>query len=366
MSRRRRSAAPPAPVVLAPVVLALVVLALVSAAPRAPAWAQAIDLSRGGPVEVTARDGFEWRDADQEVIATGDARAVRDNVTVLADRLVAHFRKKADPQGAGSQGGVAQGSAALGGAQPDAARSTAVTTGTADLDNGSTEIYRLDAIGHVRIVTPTDEAVGDKAVYDIDKAVLVMTGHGLKLTTPQYVLTARDSLEYWSQEHMAVGRGNAVVVATDGRRLSGDVLVAYLKNEPAGSGGGQPAAAQAAARPAPGASAESAGKLDRVEAFGNVEVRTQADIVRGERGIYVPETGVARVLGNVRITHGQNQMAGAAADVNMKTGIAHVISDPGKRVQGLIIPNDAQGQGAGQGAPGTPPRPPGNPAGPRR
>jgi lipopolysaccharide export system protein LptA len=115
-------------------------------------------------------------------------------------------------------------------------------------------------------------------------------------------------------------------------------------------------AAPAAAKPAPGASAESAGKLDRVEAFGNVEVRTQTDIVRGERGIYVPDTGIARVLGRVRITHGQNQMAGAAADVNMKTGIAHVISDPGQRVQGLIIPNDAESRG--QGAPGTPPQPP--------
>ncbi len=35
--------------------------------------------------------------------------------------------------------------------------------------------------------TPTDEAVGDKAVYDIDQAVLVMTGKDLKLTTPQDV-----------------------------------------------------------------------------------------------------------------------------------------------------------------------------------
>jgi lipopolysaccharide export system protein LptA len=316
-------------------------LAVLIAAPPA-AQAQGIDLSSGGPVEVTARDGFEWRDGEQVIIATGDARAVRDNVTVLADRLVAHYRKKPTAQGATTPAAGTQGAG----------------TGAADLDNGSTEIYRLDAIGHVRIVTPTDEAVGDKAVYDIDKAVLVMTGHGLRLTTPQYNLTARDSLEYWSQQHMAVGRGNGLVVATDGRRLSGDVLVAYLTNTDAGptADGAKPVAKPAATAGAPpSATPESTGKLDRAEAFGNVEVRTQVDVVRGDRGVYVPETGIARVLGNVRITHGQNQMAGAAADVNMKTGIAHVISDPARRVQGLIIPNDARTQSPGNQSPGGPP-----------
>ncbi len=55
-----------------------------------------------------------------------------------------------------------------------------------------------------------------------------------------------------------------------------------------------------------------------MEAFGNVEVRTQTDIVRGDRGVYVPDTGMARVVGHVRITHGDNQLDGPAADVNMR------------------------------------------------
>ena len=60
-----------------------------------------------------------------------------------------------------------------------------------------------------------------------------MTGRDLKLTTPNDVLTARDSLEYWSQKHMAVARGNAVVVTNDGRRLAADTLVAYTTDAPA-------------------------------------------------------------------------------------------------------------------------------------
>ena len=307
-------------------------------APLTPsrAWAQPIDLSSGGPVEVTALDGFEWHESDQTVTASNEARAVRGNVTVLADRLVAHYRKKATA------------------APASTASPAAATPGGVESDTGSNEIYRLDAIGHVRIVTPTEEAVGDKAVYDIDQALLLMTGGGLRLTTPQYVMTARDSMEYWSKQHMAVGRGNALVVATDGRRLSGDVLVGYTKDD--ASPAGSKAAESRPETPRPGSGpatvADRAGKLERVEAYGNVEVRTQTDTVRGDRGVYVPDSGMARVLGSVRVIHGQNVISGSAADVNMKSGIAHVVSDPGRRVQGLMMPNEKPGQaGAKPAAP---------------
>jgi lipopolysaccharide export system protein LptA len=311
------------------------------------AAAQPIDMSGGGPVEVTARGQFEWRQNDQEVIATVDCRAVRGDVTVLADRMVAHYRKKGTgPNAAGTA--------------PAAAPATPAKPAdpATDAENGGNEVYRLDAEGHVRILTPTDEAVGDKAVYDIDQAVLVMTGHAMRLTTPQDVMTARDSMEYWSQLHMSVGRGDAVVVTDDGRRIAADVLVAYSippsQQSPAGA---TPAAAQAPAaaggKPADPLLAAS-GKLKRVEAFGNVDVRTQVDTVRGDRGVYVPETGISRVVGHVRITHGDDQMNGPAADVNMKTGIAHLISDPTQRVEGLLMPANTQPPPAGPPPSGKP------------
>jgi len=301
-----------------PAVFRLCAVLLALGAPAA-AGAQQIDLSSGGPVAITARDGFEWRDAEQVVIATGDARAVRDNVTVIADRLIARYRKKA-----GTAPAASSGVPSLGG------------------DSGGNEIYRLEAEGNVRIFTPTDEAVGDRAVYDIDQAVMVMTGRALRLTTPTQVMTARDSLEYWSQKRMAVGRGNAVVVTTDARRLAADTLVAYIEEE-----GAAPRPAAAGAEP-PGAG----GKLKRLEAYGNVEARTATDVIRGDRALYTPDTGLARVIGNVRVTSGQNQINGPAAEVNMRTGVARMLADPGGRVQGVIVPNSTPGAGLGAAIPG--------------
>ena len=54
----------------------------------------------GQPITITADQGIEWRQLDHEVIATGNATAIRGNVTVQCDQLIAHYRKKATPPAA--------------------------------------------------------------------------------------------------------------------------------------------------------------------------------------------------------------------------------------------------------------------------
>lgn len=299
----------------------------------AQAHAQQLDLSHGGPVAITASDGIEWRQDQRKVIARGNARAVRGNVTVTADQLIAYYRPKD-------------------GAAPAAPQPSGSLPG-ADADTGGNEIYRLEALGNVHIFTPTDQAQGDRAIYDIDQAVLVMTGHDLKLTTPSDVLTARDTMEYWSQKHMAVARGNAVVVTNDAKRMTADTLVAYTSDTQ------QPpaAATQVAAKPAGQPSDNddplaASGKLQKVEAFGNVTVRTPTDTAVGDRAVYVPDTGIARLAGKVRITRGQNQLDGTEAEVNMKTGISRLLSEASGGVRGLVVPNDSTNKQLG--APGSP------------
>jgi lipopolysaccharide export system protein LptA len=297
-----------------------------------PAMAQQLDLSHGGPIDITARDGIEWRQNEQQVIARGDARATRGTATVTADRLTAWYRKKG----------------ATSAPQPPPSAGLAIDTSTE-----GNEVYRLQADGHVIIFTATDRAQGDKATYDLDQSVLVMTGRDLRLTTPNNTITSRDDLEYWPQKHMAVARGNAVVVTSDAKRVAADTLVAYTTENPAaGSGAAKSAATPAAAKTADDPLAAS-GKLQRVEAFGNVSIRTPTDTVTGNRGVYVPDTGMARLGGNVRITRGQNQLNGAEADVNMKTGIATLIArtpgaaQPADRVHGLVMPNDESNKSLG-------------------
>jgi len=306
--------------------IAVRLIALTLAIFPAVAGAQQLDMSRGGPVAITANDGIEWRQNEHQVIARGDARAVRGTVTVTADRLVAWYRPKGDVARQAATPGIAGGT-----------------------DTGGNEIYRLQAEGNVHIFTLTDQAFGDHAVYDLDQAVLVMTGRGLRLTTPSQVLTARDTLEYWPQKRMAVARGDAVVVTQDARRLAADTMVAYTQEGP------DPNAVHPVSAIPKAASADdplaASGRLERVEAFGNVSVRTVTDTVTGDRAVYVPDTGMARLGGGVRITRGETQLNGGEADVNMKTGVARLLSGASGRVAGLVVPNDPANQGLEPTAP---------------
>jgi lipopolysaccharide export system protein LptA len=239
---------------------------------------------------------------------------VRGGVTVEADRLLARYRPR-------------------GGAAAAQARAPAEGPG------GGGEIWRLEAEGNVVVSTATDRAEGERAVYDMDQSVMVMTGQNLRLVNPDNTLTARDSIEYWSARRMAVARGNAVVVTADGRRVRADTLVAYFAES--GAPGAPP-------RPQPAASAGGAAQqnssLERVEAYGNVEIRTAEEVVRGDRGVYGPNSGIARLLGQVRITRGDNTLTGQEAIVNMQTGVARLVSAPGARVQGLVVPQQGQQQ----------------------
>jgi lipopolysaccharide export system protein LptA len=62
---------------------------------------------------------------------------------------------------------------------------------------------------------------------------------------------------------------------------------------------------------------------------------------------------MARLLGNVRITRGDNQINGREAIVNLRTGVARLVSAPGARVQGLVVPQ--QQQPSGEATPGARP-----------
>ena len=323
--------------------------------PVQPALAQGIDLTQGGPIQITSQDGIEWRQAEQIVIARGDAKAVRGNVTVTADQLIAWYRRKGEPATARPVAVDATGSTG--------ATGTSALPGATDTEGN--EVFRMRAEGNVHIHTVTDQGWGDQATYDLDQAVLVMTGRNLKLTTPDNTLTARDTLEYWSQKHMAVARGDAVVVTNDAKRISADTLVAYtVEAPPAGTGPATPGVApvrpapqgrNAAAPPSPAPAIDSmasmAGRLERVEAFNNVSVRTLTDIVTGDRAVYVPDTGIAHLGGHVRISRGQNQVNGSQAVVNMKTGIATLLAGDGDRVKGLMIPNDQSNPPSGNNTP---------------
>lgn len=267
-------------------IVPLLVLCLALADPGS-ATAQGLSFSNDksdAPMEVFADDGIEWEQDRKVFTARGNARAVRGEVTVAADVLRAYYREK---------------------------------------EGGGADIWRLDAEGHVKISSPGETAYGDSAVYDVDNAILVLSGRRVRLVTEEDEITADRQLEYWEKKQMAVARGNASAVRGD-KKLRADVLSAHFRKGKDGDT-----------------------KIYRVDAYENVHIVTETDVVTADRGVYEVESGIATLTGSVRLTRDNTQLNGCSAEVNLKTGVSNLRScaqaGSGKgRVQGIFQPDSVK------------------------
>ena len=250
------------------------------------------------PIEVTAESGIEWQQEKRRFIARGKAVALQGDVSVAGDTLMADYRT---------------------------------------LTDGANELYRVFATGNVTMKSATETATGNAAVYDFDKAVLVLEGDNVKLETGDGFVMARRALQYWSNERVAVAEGSAMAEDAESRRLHADKLIAFFR------------------QPEPGEVVTTAGR-DRadivfMQAFGNVRMETTKETVRGNRGNYNIESGIATLEGSVKISQDNNQLGGGFAVMNVRGGTSRLFGSAeeagmespreNERVRALIAPSAA-------------------------
>lgn len=280
----------------------------------------------GKPTNIEADNGIEWQQANRVYIARGNAKATRGETTVTADTLYAYYRPaQSNAVAPNSAAPPAQGNAA---APPSAA-----PKGGGGLDDGANQVYRLEADGNVVFITPTQTAYGDHAVYDLDQALLVMTGKNLKIVTPEDVVTARDTLEWYDQKQIGVARGDALAVrqAPVQKSIRGDVLIAEI-SKPAN----QPS------------------KISKIDAHGHVILTSPDEVAHGDSAVYNLDTGIATLAGNVSLTKGENELRGQYEIVDTNNNVSRLLSAPPSaqltgggptRVEGLLVraPQDQAG-----------------------
>jgi lipopolysaccharide export system protein LptA len=310
----------------------------------------------GKPINIEAEQGIEWQQNNHVYIARGNARATRGQATLFGDTLTAFYRpicggdaaaapakdrplpakdttKPARPQATqGTSSAPTRASGEKERACPDGKGAAAQAGGAVDkrgnagagdpIGGNSTEIYRVEADGNVRIATETQTVYGDHAVYEVDQARLVVTGRNLKLETPRDTVTARDSLEWYDDKQLAVARGDAVAVR-EGKRLRGDVLTAEVLKEQ-----------------------NQSSHISRIDATGNVLVSSLDQIARGDAGVYNVDTGIATLTGRVTLTRADNELRGQYAVIDLNNNVSRLLSAPPSakltdaqpRVHGLLVP----------------------------
>lgn len=263
-------------------------LALVITLPGFAA-AQEMNVQQGdSTIQVTASDGIEWHRDRQVYIAIGDAVAVREDLTVYADRLLAHYRS----------------------------------------DDDREDIYKVEAVGQVRIITENGEEIfGDHAIYLLEEGALEVTGDDLRYESTEETVTAEDSLEYLENAEgdgpIAIARGDAFVDRTNGDQIRGDVVTAHFRDNEEGDS-----------------------EMYEAESVGNVEVENDRVFASGDQGIYYTHDETATLEGDVKITRGDNQLNGDRAEIDLRSGVSRLLATEGQGVSGLISPNEDEESGS--------------------
>lgn len=106
---------------------------------------------------ITARDKITYQANKNEMNAYGNAKAVRGEDTIVANRLIGRFRK--DPA------------------------------------TGESKLHEMEAIGDVVITTPTDVLTGDRGVYMADANKATITGNVRIDRGPNVITGARGEVD---------------------------------------------------------------------------------------------------------------------------------------------------------------------------
>jgi len=237
----------------------------------------ALNPDRDQPLEITADETLEWHRNTRQYIARGNVIVKQGEVTIFADILTADYRE----------------------------------TGVSAF-----EIFRLTADGNVRILSQGNTATGQRAVYDVDRGVAVMTGNNLSLRSPDQSVTARDSFEYWITEGRLKAIGAARVLRGEDILEADNVSARFTED------------------------ATGTRQLQNLGAEGNVKITTPTEILTGRRGTYTASTNIAALTGNVKIARGPNVLEGESAEVNLTTNVSKMKGNPaqGGRVRGVFYP----------------------------
>ncbi len=260
------------------------------------------------PIEITAGKAVEWIRNEKKYIARENVVVKQGNVTITSDLLTADYRE---------------------GAQT------------------SMEIWQLTAEGNVTIADDKNTAYGDVGVYDVTTGIATLTGQNLRLVSPDQTVTASEKMEYFSNERKARAVGNAKVVrAAD--TLSANAMTAFFKD-----------GAQTETKPTGNSPLGGGGNLDRLEAEGNVVIKTPDETLTGNRGVYKAATNTAELIGNVKVMREKNVLEGTRAEVNLTTNVSKMFADESKdgRVRGVFFPGSSKPSDKPKTAPAPAPTP---------
>jgi lipopolysaccharide export system protein LptA len=229
-------------------------------------------------VEISAGETLEWNQKAKQYTARGSVEVKQGDVIIASDVLVADYKEESKNKGV--------------------------------------EIYKITATGNVVIKDLDTTAVGDKAIYNVDNGLAVLTGGALSITTSTQKITARDKIEYNTLSGQAKAIGNATINQGNDTLSAQTITADFVKD------------------------AQGKQSLKRATAVGGVTIKTPTETLTGNSGIYNAQDNTVEIKGQVKIVRGPNVLEGDRAEVNLVTNVSKIYgsAETGKRVKAIFFP----------------------------
>lgn len=243
----------------------------------------------GIPVDITSDDGIEIDRVNKVITALGNAKVVRQDITLTADELIAYYEED---------------------------------------ENNNTVFWRLDAKGHLKIVAPEGELTADHGVYDVKQEIIIVYGGENKPITiigEQGRASAKRQMEYYAIERRIIARGDVEAIQND-QKMQAEIIEIILINQENTQDDIQAAEDISALT----------GDIEQVRAYNDIILTTADGQVTGDRAIWFAETQKATLTGDVEIRQGQSILKGCRGEVNTQTGSAKLIGGDCESTEGRI------------------------------
>lgn len=226
-------------------------------------------------LEVEAEDSLEWHRAEKLYIAKGDAKATQGGQSILADEIYAYYN---------------------------------------ETEEDGIDIWKIEAKSNVLISDGGSKIMGDEAIYDVANQEFSVIGDNLDILSEGYQIKANKNIKYFEAKNEIIAIGS-VIVYQDSNEMRCDKLAINLVDTATGEK-----------------------EVSEIFAIGSVEIITPTDKITGEEGYYNTKKEFAEVTGEeVVISRDNSVITGGKATVNMKTGVAKMLSNGNKKVRAVFV-----------------------------
>ena len=224
-------------------------------------------------ITLDADEQVEYHQKEQKLVAKGNAKASKENLSITADTLIGYY----NPQ----------------------------------IKN---KISRIEAHKNVNMITPDATITGDEMIYDIKDDTATLTGNPAKIKNPDFTITSQGPIIYYQTLQKATAENNVKAVDKQGNHVYADLMTAWLKKDKKGEL-----------------------VLDKIDIEKNVKIISKDATVTALKGTYHARLGKIFLYENVVINQQGNILKGDKAETDLNTSISKLLStEKSGRVRGVF------------------------------